>query len=245
MRIGEKCLPIQSSSPKGPSQPKVLLVTVSRSALIFLSGKPFPGSLCNVHMSGTSQREREGRGIKKLYEITQDECYCCCCWCGKMTGSIALFIPHPKEMFSRRPDYTTSWLVVWINKFLEPFVHLPTPHFLQTLLCSIHPPKSWEISLFSLCLHLSVSPQVQDGCSSQWDPLKMSLLTDWMRHSTLCWFILPVCCSNFVNVSHQPINNSWAWPGNRCWESFTVHHLSSRSWAVGSAACLGEQRQCL
>lgn len=134
---------LQSSSPKGPSQPKVLLVIASRSALIFLSGKPFPDSLCNVHTSGTSQRAREGKGIKKLYEITQDEDYCCCCWCGKMTGSAALLVPARTEMF----DYTESWV--------------QRPAAVRTELCSsfklfhLSPPRLSTASLFIVypCLH--------------------------------------------------------------------------------------------
>lgn len=181
-------------------------------------------------MSGTSQRERRGRGIKKLYEITQDECYCCCCWCGKMTGSIALFIPHPTEMFSRRPDYPTSWLVVWINKVFEPLVHLSTPHFHQILFCPTHPGTVKSLRPRSVYIFPSFPRYGTE------DLLKMSLLTDWMRHSTRRWFIFPLCCSNFVNVSHQPINNPRAWPGNRCWESFTVRHLTSRSWSAGRSA---------
>lgn len=50
-------------------------------------------------------------------------------------------------------------------------------------LCWVSPSLAF-ITPSSLCFHLSVSPQVQDGCGSHWDLLKMSLLTDWMRHFT-------------------------------------------------------------
>lgn len=43
--------------------------------------------------SGTSQRERGGRGIKKLHEITQDERCCCCRRCGKVAGSARVIHP--------------------------------------------------------------------------------------------------------------------------------------------------------
>lgn len=138
MKIWEKCL-----CPKGPSQPKVLLVTVSRSALIFfLSGKPFPDSLCNAHKSGTSQREKRQGNKEIIWNHTgwmllllllmweNDLLYCI------IHSSSNNFT----EMFSRRPDFTkimTSSLDQQLFKshscvsplpssarFTRPFLHL-------------------------------------------------------------------------------------------------------------------------
>lgn len=143
-----------------------------------------------------------------------------------MTGSIALFIPHSTKKTSEK------WfqglitlkprLVIWINSFTEPFVHLSIPHvnpfhppFLSSfplLLQTSVPPSilpflhlfillslkvSFCLSKFnkislslvfitpcSLCFHLSISRLAQEGCICNWDLLKMSFLTDGMRHST-------------------------------------------------------------
>lgn len=68
---------------------------------------------------------------------------------------------------------------------IPPFLHLPIH---QTSLFFVHPssvksPRAL-ITQSLLHFHLSISPQVKDWLSGRWDLLKMSLLTDWMRHCT-------------------------------------------------------------
>lgn len=124
------------------------------------------------------------------------------------------------EMFSRWPDCTKFWWIIWVNSMVESFIHhrsshLPFPslfssYFPSSNTCSILPFlhlfisfKSTSLSAHALlnfpslvfiCLrlrsHLSIPAQVGDGSGSNWGFLRTSFLDDTL--GSLCRFILPV-----------------------------------------------------
>lgn len=147
------------------------------------------------------------------------------------------------EMFSRWPDCTNFWGVIWINSPLHsrsshlPFPSLFSSHFRSTSLSThalLNFPSLVFIHLSSssdLCIPAQVATSsALIGASFFFETVVSDMLEEML--GSLCWFILPVCCSHFVNVSHQLISSARAQPGNRCRENFTVHHFTARSrWA--------------
>lgn len=159
---------------------------------------------CLAHHKG-----ERGKGIKKLNEITQDECYCCCCGCGKMTGSLASFIPP-----SATSQRSFQWGLIspnrnWASGFLSSFHHLSiapsipvhqpispsvtsnSPFCFSSIPSSVYP----FACFFLQCIHPSTVKSLHALMTQsalgfplsvslqRQNPLKTPLLTDGTRHT--------------------------------------------------------------
>lgn len=94
---------------------------------------------------------------------------------------------HSSRFFPLHLSTTSSNDNPSFHSAIPPFLHLRQPSKPRSPsppeLCSLSTSLVF-ITPSSLRFHLSISPLLWDGCSTNWDLLKMSLLTGWAGHST-------------------------------------------------------------